>query len=174
MSKLRSDAHSQLRTGFPQNWTDQRVVQILEMPSFHPWTSWTLYRKRSKASSPGVLVEAVWRLDADSEKFRDPVTRLRYPPTIQPTISVDVRSVAEDLLLFTVGELRELVVPVNPGPAPLLLDGTTFEMTAGDNFAVVTYRWSSSPPDGWLPLHGWASRWIARIRNNAIPAPSPA
>jgi hypothetical protein len=136
------------------------------MPSFQPWISWELYgqKRGNDTVDSAVLVEAVWRADIDADKFRDPVTRLRYPQVIEPTISVSVNNVGEDFLFQTVGELRELVVPVDPGPVPLLIDGTCFEMIAGNGFAVVTYHWPERPPDAWLALHDWASRWIARVR----------
>ena len=146
-------------------------MQVIEMPSFLPWTSWELYKVHNRELNSALLVEAVWLLDIDAEKFRDPMTRLRYPQVIQPTISVRVSSVAEELLLSTVSELGALVLPADPGPAPLVIDGTSYEIAAGEGFAFVRYHLTDSPPERWLPLHDWASRWIAGNRSNAVPCP---
>jgi hypothetical protein len=165
-SELRDKARSMLRSGLPQSCKDQRIVQVIEMPSFHPWTSWELYEQpRPRGPKSGVVVQAIWKADLDADKFRDPVTRLRHPRIVQPTITASVTAVAEDFLILTANELRELSLPICPGDCPLVLDGTGFEMTAGNCFAVVTYRWTESPPDSWLPLHRWATRWIAGLRS---------
>src|SRR5215470_2231066 len=96
-SELRDKAHSRLKNGFPQSWKDHRVLQVIEMPSFHPWTSWELYEQRPRPHAPksAVVVQAIWQMDLDAEKFRDPVTRLRHPRIVSPTIAASTNAVSE-------------------------------------------------------------------------------
>ena len=107
MVELRNQATRRLRTGFPQEWRDQRLVQLIVMPSFHAWTSWELYQKRVGGIGDGsnALVIGVWRQDIDAEKLHDPVTRLRYPTVLEPTVEVSVRQVSNEVVQATLDDL---------------------------------------------------------------------
>jgi hypothetical protein len=84
---------------------------------------------------------------------------------VQPTIATSENAVLEDFLMATANELRDLIVPVYSGAGPMVLDGTGFEMTVGNSFAVAAYHWTESPPDSWLVLDRWATQWIRKLRS---------
>ena len=123
-------------------------MQLIAIPSFHPWTSWALYvsGRHDRSDCSSALVTAIWRLDIDVEKVRDPVIRLQYPRVLEPTIEVTVSEIENAFLESIVRGLRELVVPVHPGATPLSLDGTSYELTTGFGFAEATFRWHESSP----------------------------
>ena len=140
-------------------------MQIIAMPSFHPWTSWALYvdGRHDRDAFSSVLVTAIWRLDVDVEKFRDPVIRLQFPRVLDPTIDVTTSQTENAFLPSIVSEICELRVPVHPGATPISLDGTSYELTTGFGFAEATFRWHENSPASWQPLQNWVRHWIERL-----------
>lgn len=119
---------SSFEKGFPQTAMDHRALQTFAMPSFNPWTSWELYSRNSRSqASPAILVTAMWRMDVDAAKFRDPITRLRFPHVLQPTVEVGVTGIEQSMVASIERELFDLKLSASPGVTPLSLDGTSYE-----------------------------------------------
>lgn len=132
---LGRQAENLLRKGLPQAAMDHRALQIIAMPSFNPWTSWELYSRNSRGqASSAILVTATWRMDVDDAKFRDPITRLRFPHVLQPTVEVGVTGIEQSMVASIERELFDLKLSASPGVIPLSLDGTSYELAVGSGF----------------------------------------
>jgi hypothetical protein len=127
---LRNEAVETLRKGFPEQPRDGRVFQLLVLPSFDASFSWEVYERRlSKNEFEAIAVKTIWHLREDSEKFRNPVVRLKSPRKLAPTISVSAARIEQTDARSMVEELSQIVLPVHPGPVPVYLDGTSYELT---------------------------------------------
>ena len=142
--ELRNNAAQKLRTGFPRGLGDERLLRLISMPSFHPWTTWELYNVRGSES---ILVRGIWRADLDGEKLRDPVTRLRYPRILEPTLELSTRQISQEFAQSTLDDLSKMRLPAHPGSVLISLDGTSYELTTGSRlFGEATFCWHENSP----------------------------
>ena len=153
-AELTAKALGLLRAGFPLKPSHQRLIQLVEMPSFpvHASTSWELFEEAG-------LVRAVWRSDLDYLNLQDPVIRLRHRRFLQPTIEMTVADVDGTFAQATVKQLRGLSIPVFQKAEGIALDGTGYELTVG-HFPEGRYKWHGSLPESWDPLRQWAFAWM--------------
>jgi hypothetical protein len=91
-------------------------------------------------------------MDVDLEAMRTPVERIRHPRPYLPTIEADSVPFDESALQATIESLRMTRIPVAISSSRLGLDGTSYELTFGDEFNGVNLRWWCELPDEWSNL----------------------
>jgi hypothetical protein len=137
------------------------------LPSFEDCRSYTVLVSPPDSSVPIRGVKRTWRRHVDLAKFEGPVVRLRYGPTLQPTIdeqeTVLPREVAASILERAAGTrvppcIRERIVGA---------DGETYVLSFGGLFVSTRFKWWSHPPEGWEPLE-MLLRDIARAVDDGL------
>jgi hypothetical protein len=174
---LKVEAIQQLRADYPQPGC-RRELQVISRPSFLPWVSLALHpREKKEVAKKAMLVRATWRRDIDLEKFRDPVTRLKYPAVLSPTIQFATSEVDDSFAKSSLDFLGALRLPLYTRDESISLDGTMYEVALGSYLATTTFRFHEDCPPQWQELKDWVSRWIADLddksRSWIAIAPSP-
>ena len=142
---------------------EARVLQFITMPAFKSATAWEVARSRRHPENCRAI-RTRWNREADFDKLRSPVERLKHPRKLRPTIehleiAIDSSDVNELLarieLLRIAPYVKEYVVGT---------DGVSYELSIGDDgFLAASYHWWVEPPEPWKPLASLVENFVARL-----------
>lgn len=160
---LRTEAYESLRRGFQEGPWDRRIFQLVVLPSFEASYSWELYERKTKRDPvEAIAVHAIWHTHKDLEKF-DPVTGLRYPRKLSPTITVGTSRIEPKIAQKIVETMSEIVVPIHPGVGGVYLDGKSYELTVGRGSDQARFAWHEEAPSHWESLRNWALKAVSDL-----------
>ena len=149
-----------LRHGSPQ--VGYRCeLQALLLPSTGDSISYEILTPVRRAEEPALAVKTVWRRSIDSQKFENPLSRIKYGPHIEPTLLHSKAPISADYVSVLLSQASLLAVRVRVAVPALSLDGTGYELAVGDYWASARFHWWESPPNEWKAMR---DLWLA-IRN---------
>jgi hypothetical protein len=141
--------------------SDQRLVQVLIIPSLEAVSSTELFIKQ-----PGIFFVArkVWNREHDVEKYQTSSAafrRLRYlAPTIETHITRLNQARAEGLLeLF-----RALWIPVWIPDTRVQEGGTRYQVTLETTVTCVQFQWTTTSIQAWSALNQASERFVEMVK----------
>lgn len=131
-----------------------RILQIVEMPSFRPSSSWEVFAQTSSRSAPAkyFAVCVRWRCDLDSQKFQNPLERLKHPRTLDPTIETHRTELKANFVTEARSRLSRIALPAYAETEIAGCDGTGYELAFGDAFLGARFFWWETPPGPFKAL----------------------
>jgi hypothetical protein len=149
-----------LRKGSSQDGIGiRRVLQVVEMPSFRPASSWEIFEQHSRSAPTSHFAVCLrWRYDLDSQKYKNPLERLNHPQTLDPTIETQRIDLKANFVTEARSRLSQIAVPAYAEPETVGCDGTGYELAFGDVFLGARFTWWESPPGPLKALAGEAQR----------------
>jgi hypothetical protein len=131
----------------------RRILQVVEMPSFRPASSWEIFEKNSR-STPSIhfAICLRWRHDLDSQKFQSSLERLKHPRSLDPTIETRRIALKASFVTEACSKLNQISVPVYTKVETVGCDGTSFEFAFGDSFLGARFAWWEAPSGPLKPL----------------------
>jgi hypothetical protein len=113
------------------------VVQVLELPSFHPRTAFEVFRIAG-ADGAFMAAKTTWDFTTDVERMRTPVERLRHPRRVEPTMIQQSAPLPVARGSALPWEVESLAVTLAPRKQIVGCDGTSHELAFGP---AVSSRW---------------------------------
>lgn len=143
----------------------RHVFSFWTFPSFSRSSRWTIYSPWPSAKGTQPLASfTVWRSDLDSEKFRSPVERLKFPKDLAPTIQEEVIHLNDREVEEFERQIGDISVPLYLGQANNFgCDGTRFEFRYDALFYGATLHWWESYPTEWRPFTDTVKSFIAGL-----------
>ena len=140
--------------------SDDVVLQLFRLPSFHPMISWTIFRTPKAGSC--VLRRVRW----------DYATDCKTPLIGRASIYGADTSLSAERLSQWLSPLDSMPFPAFKAPeAMVILDGTGFGLRR-KRYYQSSELWWSSPPTGWEELVRWSDA-ITNQLDEALPEASP-
>lgn len=160
--ELQETAREILRKGYAPA---TRLFQVIRCPAFEDAISWEIFEV---APAPTIYRAAKmqWLREQDSEKFRNPVERLKYPRPLKPSIETNVNALRPEFVQSILEQLKAVQIPAWPSASRIGLDGTMYELIVGGGFLSVHYRWWEQPPIEWQPLADISQAIVDQIEAN--------
>jgi hypothetical protein len=124
------------------------------LPSFDPPYVWSIYSPLSNANDRIPFATfSTWRKDIDSEKFRSPVERRKYPSVIAPTIEQRSINLSKEWVATITAALSEKKISIFDNNSNYYgLDGTSYEFEYNHHFSGCTIRWHEYNTENWNPF----------------------
>jgi hypothetical protein len=129
-----------------------KFLQLLILPSFTTSTSCEILKVRNQPNEY-IFLQSQWNLEADLEKFRTPIERLKYPSQFSPAIENISQPASNELMQKLLMELEAIRLPLQTQSQTIGLDGTAFELNLYGNSWSVSYCWWNKPPAEWNSLN---------------------
>lgn len=135
-------------------------LRLWHYPSFDPWTVWLLCRNAQNGLSHQVR-EIVWDKESDSNRFIDPLQKLKHGIPQEPDFRIRVAALAPDEIEPRLAELRKMSFPAFMEPDSIGCDGETYGIASDPGFLNAGISWWCEGPDEW----GEVTRWFNRMRD---------
>lgn len=145
------------------------VIRMLVLPSFEAAEKWEICCDASKESEEKYFVALTrWEREADMEKFRTPVERLKYPRELAPTFTILRFDLDADRAGYWLERFSTLSVTPFPKESEVGCDGTSFEMEFGDSlFTGSRFLWWENGPPAWREFTGACREMLQELRSLA-------
>lgn len=122
------------------------------LPAFEDACSYTILAAAPNSSAPMLGLKRVWKRNLDLAKLEGPVLRLRYGPTLRPTIEERQADVPRQFVESVLERAADLKVPSRVRAETVGADGANYVLCFGRLFTSTRFEWWSSRPNGWEPL----------------------
>lgn len=150
--QFRANATETLRNNSFHPKNTIKFLQLLILPSFTASSSFEILKVWNQPNEY-IFLQNQWNLEADLEKFRTPIERLKYPPRLSPTIENISQPASNEFIQKLLVGLEAIRLPLQSQSKTMGLDGTTFELNLYGNSWSVSYCWWDKPPAEWNGLN---------------------
>jgi hypothetical protein len=128
--------------------SQNRVLQILFVPSFEDVTSWEIIKVTKFRQVSYYLVRSIWLRNEDIEKFRTPVERLKYPRPCPPTVKYSSSQLERDFIEDWIKSIEDMELSLAFKDAGFQIDGNYYEICF-ESFLTGLRIWWQNPPTRW-------------------------
>lgn len=127
------------------------VFSFWSLPSFTNQHRTTLFAPNSKRPDLDAFVlRKVWNRDADREKLRSPLERLRHSQPLEPSFLESRVNLSSSALMEVIHDLSLVHLPsIHPSQRILALDGTGFRFRFANTFFGLDIHWWADQPPEW-------------------------
>ncbi len=151
--QLRANATETLRNNSSHPKNTIKFLQLLIFSSFTASSSFEILKVWNQPNEY-IFLQSQWNLEADLEKFRTPIERLKYPPRLSPTIENISQPASNEFIQKLLVGLEAIRLPLQSQSKAFGLDGTSFELNLYGHSWRVSYCWWNEPPAEWNSLNG--------------------
>jgi hypothetical protein len=143
------------------------VMRMIVLPSFQAAEKWEVCCDNSGDSGEKYFAALTrWEREADMEKFRTPVERLKHPRELAPTFTILRFDLNAHRAGYWLERFSALSVTPLPKESSIGLDGTSFELEFGHVlFSGSRFLWWNDGPPAWRELTEGVRELLQELRS---------